>query len=68
MGLWGGSRPASEPETRAAVRYVKAGFNRVIALHSSGGFLDLDGPGARTLALRMSRQCGLPLRHVSYQA
>jgi murein peptide amidase A len=68
MGLTGGTRPASEPETRALVRYLKQGFDVVVGLHSRAGLVDWDGPGGRRLARRMSRLCGLPLGHVGYQS
>jgi protein MpaA len=68
LGLRGGARPGSEPETRALLAYLKQGFAVVISLHSHAGILDGAGPGGRTLARRMSRLCGLPAGHLSYQA
>jgi predicted deacylase len=68
MGLWGGSRPGSEPETRTVLRYLRRqGFDRLVTLHSRAGLLDWNGPGGKRLAWRMSRLCGLPLGHLSYQ-
>ena len=67
MGLSGGSRPGSEPETRAVLRYLKKDFSRLVALHSTAGLIDWNGRGGRRIALRMSRLCGLPLGHLSYQ-
>jgi murein peptide amidase A len=68
MGLTGGSRPGSEPETRAVLRYLKKGFARVVGLHSTAGLIDWNGTGGRRIARRMSRLCGLPLGHLGYQA
>ena len=67
MGLTGGSRPGSEPETRAVLRYLKKGFARLVGLHSTAGLIDWYGPGGKRLALRMSRLCGLPIGHLGYQ-
>ena len=68
LGLSGGRRPASEPETRALLAYLEQGFDVVVSLHSHAGILDPGGPGGRALARRMSRLCGLPVGHLSYQA
>jgi murein peptide amidase A len=63
----GGPAPASEPETKALLRYLRQGFTCVISLHSQGGFLDFNGPHARAVAQAMSRACGLPVRRIFYQ-
>jgi murein peptide amidase A len=63
----GGSGPASEPETKTLVRYLRQGFACVISLHSRGGFLDFNGPHGRSIAARMSRVTGLPLLRIPYQ-
>ena len=68
LGLSGGRRPGSEPETRALLAYLEGGFSAVVSLHSHAGIIDAGGPGGRTLARRMSRLCGLPMGHLSYQA
>ena len=68
MGLWGGSRPGSEPETRAVLRYLRRDFSRLVTLHSTAGLIDWNGSGGRRIALRLSRICGLPLGHLSYQS
>jgi murein peptide amidase A len=68
LGLSGGRRHGSEPETRALLAYLKRGFDVVVSLHSHAGIIDAGGPGGRALARRMSRLCGLPAGHLSYQA
>jgi len=68
LGLSGGSRPASEPETQTLLAYLRRGFSLVLSLHSSGGILDYNGPGGAALAKRMSALCGLPLDHLAYQS
>ncbi len=68
LGLSGGSRPGSEPETRALLAYLKRGFAAVLSLHSHAGILDSNGPGGAALARRMSALCGLPVGHINYQA
>ena len=68
LGLSGGSRPDSEPETKALLAYLKQGFAVVVSLHSHAGVLDSSGPGGGALARRMSRLCGLPVGRLSYQA
>ena len=68
LGLSGGRRPGSEPETKAILAYLKRGFAAVLSLHSRAGIIDAGGPGGRVLARRMSRLCGLPVGHLSYQA
>ena len=67
LGLSGGSRPGSEPETKALLAYLQQGFAAVLSLHSHAGLLDSSGPGGRALARRMSALCGLPLGHLGYQ-
>lgn len=49
-----GSRPASEPETKALMNFLKKGFVRVISIHSLGGIIDYDGPG-KDLAIAMAK-------------
>ncbi|MEI6725694.1 MAG: M14 family zinc carboxypeptidase [Actinomycetes bacterium] len=68
LGLSGGRRPGSEPETRALLAYLERGFDAVVSLHSHAGIIDAGGPGGKALARRMSRLCGLPAGHLSYQA
>lgn len=68
LGLSGGSRPASEPETRTLLAYLQQGFSVVLSLHSAGGLLDYHGPGGAALAKRMSALCGLPVDHLAYQS
>lgn len=63
----GGTGPASEPETRALLHYLRQGFDCVISLHSKGGFIDFNGPHARRIATAMSRASGLPLERIAYQ-
>ena len=61
-----GSRPASEPETRALIALLAARrYTRVVALHSAGGLIDFDGPGGLTLADRIGRAAGLPVVHLA---
>jgi murein peptide amidase A len=66
-GCNGGTGPASEPETRALLRYLRQGFDCVISLHSRGGFIDFNGPHARRIAAAMSRASGLPIGRIAYQ-
>jgi predicted deacylase len=68
LGLNGGRRPGSEPETKALLGCLEQGFAVVVSLHSHAGILDPGGPGGKVLARRMSRLCGLPVGHLSYQA
>jgi len=68
LGLSGGREPGSEPETKALLAYLERGFDAVLSLHSHAGILDAGGPGGRALARRMSKVCGLPVGHLSYQA
>jgi murein peptide amidase A len=68
LGLSGGRGPGSEPETKALLAYLKRGFAVVLSLHSHAGILDAGGPGGTALARRMSRLCGLPVGHLSYQS
>ena len=68
LGLSGGRRPGSEPETKALLAYMARGFDAVVSLHSHAGIIDAGGPGGSALARRMSRLCGLPVGHLSYQA
>lgn len=62
--MFGGRRPASEPETRAVIRAVEE-FRPawIITIHSISGGRECnnyDGPG-RMLARRMSRGNGYPV-------
>ena len=67
--LTGGPRPASEPETRALLAWLRrGGYRAVISLHSRAGLLDCSGPGSAALGRLMSARCGLPLGHLSYQS
>lgn len=68
LRLSGGSNPGSEPETKIVLEYLEIGFDLVISLHSRGGFIDFDGPGAETVARRMSEISRLPLQHLEYQS
>jgi predicted deacylase len=55
-GATAGRSRGSEPETQAIMRFMEAGgYSRVISLHSRGPLIDYDGPGAKTLARRISR-------------
>ncbi len=63
----GGTGPASEPETRALLHYLRQGFDGVISLHSKGGFIDFNGPHAHRIATAMSRAGGLPVERIAYQ-
>lgn len=57
-----GSSPASEPETKAIVRLMKAQrYSRVLALHSAGGLLDHGGTGSLALAKRVSKAAHVPI-------
>jgi protein MpaA len=62
-----GTGPASEPETRALLHYLRQGFDCVISLHSRGGFIDFTGPHARRIAAVMSYASGLPVERIAYQ-
>jgi protein MpaA len=66
-GLNGGASPASEPETKALVDYLRNGYAAVVTLHSAGGIVDYDGPGGKALADRVSRAIGLKVDHLDYQ-
>jgi predicted deacylase len=66
LGLTGGRRPASEPETKAVLGLLSSRFDVVVSLHSRAGILDCSGPGARALGRRMSALCGLPLGRLWY--
>lgn len=67
-GLTGGTAPASEPETQALVAYLQRGYARVVSLHSSGGYVDYNGPGAKALARMFSKATGLPVQATAYQS
>lgn len=62
--MFGGPRPASEPETRAVIRTVQRFLPAlIITIHSIGGGRqcdNYDGPG-RKIAARMSRRNGYPV-------
>ena len=60
-----GPRPASEPETRAIIRQLEAGYACVISLHSSGGVVDFDGPGGLPLAERIARASRFRVLHLA---
>jgi len=66
-GLSGGTRPGSEPETQAFIAALKNDYGVVVSLHSNGGLVDFDGPGAEALAGRLATMSGLPLGHLPYQ-
>lgn len=67
-GLNGGAAPGSEPETLALLGYLRDNdFDLVVSLHSSGGIVDWDGPGAEEIAREMSRISGLPAHHLAVQ-
>lgn len=67
-GLTGGSRAASEPETKTLMAYLEEGFSAVLTLHSDAGILDCYGPGGTALGQRLSALCGLPVGRLSYQS
>lgn len=67
-GLSGGSSAGSEPETKALISYLDQDFSVVLTLHSDAGVLDCHGPGAAKIARRMSKLCGLPVGHLSYES
>lgn len=57
-----GASPGSEPETQALVNLMMSGgYSRVVSLHSRGGIIDYDGPGARSLATRFSHVSHWPV-------
>lgn len=60
-GTSAGTLPGSEPETQMLLRVLAMRYERVISLHSRGGLVDYDGPGALSLARKMSRASGLPV-------
>jgi len=60
-----GPHPASEPETRAIIRQLEAGYACVISLHSSGGVVDFDGPGGLPLAERIARASRFRVLHLA---
>lgn len=66
-GLTGGPSAGSEPETQALLTALRTGYGAVLSLHSSGGLIDYDGPGAETLARTVSAASGLPIKHLEYQ-
>ena len=67
QGLTGGTTPASEPETKAFLAAYTTGYSAIISLHSRGGLVDFDGPGAEALAKEISVATGLPVKHLAYQ-
>ena len=68
LGLTGGEAAGSEPETKALLACLAEGCDLAITLHSFGGLIDFDGPGASDLAKRMSEVSGLPISHMAHQA
>lgn len=69
LGLTGGYKPASEPETRALLWYTRGrGFDAVVALHSKAGLITYAGTGAKAIATRMSKRTGLRLGFVGYDS
>ncbi len=67
QGLTGGETAGSEPETKALLASLAEGCDLAITLHSFGGLIDFDGPGASELAKRMSEVSGLPVSHMAHQ-
>jgi protein MpaA len=67
-GLSGGSSPGSEPETKALLSALETSYVVVVSLHSNGGLVDFDGPGAEALAHKLSAAAGLPVDHLAYQS
>jgi len=68
LGLSGGKRPGSEPETRALLGYVReTTVTAMVSLHSRAGLVDFAGPGALAIAARISFACGLRLGALSYE-
>lgn len=63
--MFGGVKPAEEPETRAVIKAVtRYKPNRIVTLHSISGGRECnnyDGP-ARAMALAMSRRNGYPVK------
>lgn len=63
--MFGGHKPASEPETRAVIRAIdRFGPDVVITIHSISSrrfCVNYDGPG-RSVAAMMARRNGYPLR------
>jgi murein peptide amidase A len=61
-----GTRPGSEPETRAMLGMLASGgYVRVVSMHSRGGILDYDGPGGWTLAKRVSKASRVPVHRLN---
>jgi murein peptide amidase A len=60
-----GPWPASEPETRVLLAYLRRGYIRVFSLHSSGGLIDYDGPGAWRVAWRVGGAAHMPVQHLA---
>lgn len=68
LGLTGGRRPGSEPETRALLGYTRdTTFTVMVSLHSRAALIDFAGPGARPIAARISAACGLKVGVLSYE-
>lgn len=65
-GLSAGSGPASEPETRALLKYLGKGFVRLVSIHSKGTLVDYDPASARALALRTARIAGYEVAPLTY--
>ena len=57
-----GPRAGSEPETQVITRMLGTGYARVVSLHSQGGFIDYDGPGASALATEVASASGSPIK------
>ena len=54
--------PVDGAANEALVKLLaKRRYAVVIALHSRGGFVDYDGPGAKALATRMARAASVPV-------
>jgi predicted deacylase len=62
-----GARPGSEPETAALLSLLGQGYSRVISLHSAGGLVDYDGPGARRLAATVAAAWHMPVVYLAAQ-
>jgi murein peptide amidase A len=60
-GCSAGPYPASEPETRVLLAQLGRGYARVVSLHSSGGLVGYDGPGAYDIARRIGQASGMPV-------
>ena len=63
-GCTAGPAAGSEPETKALLARLGEGYALVVALHSQGGIIDYDGPGAEAIARRVSAASGMPVRRI----